>query len=93
MNKYIIALMILVIMLLSITMGLLYSMYKSSNVTRKVYTYGYSNINKAQLLLVDPCDYQVRVTDDSIEVYDKDYFVGRVKLNGAIDTLIMEDNY
>jgi len=38
-------------------------------------------------------DYIVNVTDDTIRVYHNDFsFVGKVKLEGQLDSLITDDN-
>ena len=40
----------------------------------------------------NPCEYQFIVTDDSLTVYDGDRTVGTVKIQGQLDSLIIEDN-
>lgn len=42
--------------------------------------------------IVDPCEYQMNVTDDSITVYDGARTVGTVKIQGQLDSLITLDN-
>ena len=42
--------------------------------------------------IVDPCEYQMNVTDDSITVYDGARIVGTVKIEGQLDSLINFDN-
>jgi len=38
-------------------------------------------------------DYVVNITDDSISVYHNDFsFVGKVKLQGQLDSLLIDDN-
>lgn len=37
-------------------------------------------------------EYQFVVTDDSLTVFDKDRVVGTVKLEGQLDSLIINDN-
>jgi hypothetical protein len=38
-------------------------------------------------------DYIVNITDDSISVYHNDFsFVGKVKLQGQLDSLLIDDN-
>ena len=38
------------------------------------------------------CKYQYTITDDSITVYDYNRFVGTIKLDGSLDSLMIEDN-
>jgi hypothetical protein len=47
---------------------------------------------KCTLKHVDPSEYQMIVTDDSATIYDGKRFVGTIKLNGTLDSLIIEDN-
>lgn len=42
--------------------------------------------------IVDPCEYQMNVTDDSITIYDGNRVVGTVKIQGQLDSLITLDN-
>ena len=37
-------------------------------------------------------EYQMVVEDDSIIIFDKNRFVGKVKIQGQLDSLILEDN-
>lgn len=41
---------------------------------------------------VNPCEYQMIVTDDSVMVFDGDRTVGTIKLEGQLDSLITIDN-
>jgi hypothetical protein len=41
---------------------------------------------------INPCEYQMIVTDDSVTVYDYDRTVGTIKLEGQLDSLINLDN-
>ena len=40
----------------------------------------------------DPAQYQFFTTDDSLEVHDYSRYVGTIKLDGALKTLIDQDN-
>jgi hypothetical protein len=51
-----------------------------------------STVGKCTLKHVDPSEYQMIVTDDSAIIYDGKRFVGTIKLNGSLDSLIIEDN-
>lgn len=41
---------------------------------------------------IDPCEYQFIVTDDSISVSDFGRTVGKVKIEGQLEQLIINDN-
>jgi hypothetical protein len=41
---------------------------------------------------VSPCEYQFIVTDDSVEVFDSNRFVGKIELEAQLDSLITLDN-
>jgi len=40
----------------------------------------------------DTAEYQFIITDDSITVYDYGRTVGTIKLDGSLDSLMIEDN-
>jgi hypothetical protein len=42
--------------------------------------------------LVDSTEYQFNVIDDSAYVYNNQRYVGVIKLNGTLDSLIISDN-
>lgn len=52
----------------------------------------YNKTENNQLQYRDSVEYQFIVTDDSITVYDGQRTVGTVKLQGQLDSLIIEDN-
>lgn len=37
-------------------------------------------------------EYQLIIEDDSLIIFDKDRFVGKVKCQGQLDSLLIEDN-
>lgn len=41
---------------------------------------------------ISPCEYQMIVTDDSVQVFDNERVVGTIKLEGQLDSLITLDN-
>jgi hypothetical protein len=43
-------------------------------------------------LMKDASEYQFIITDDSVSVYDYNRFVGTIKLDGSLDSLMIEDN-
>lgn len=41
---------------------------------------------------LNPCEYQFVATDDSVSVNSYDRYVGTIKLDGSLETLINKDN-
>lgn len=41
---------------------------------------------------ISPRSYQIDIIDDSLRVYDADRVVGTVKIQGQLDSLIIDDN-
>ena len=53
----------------------------------------YHNKPEKGLVKLNDVDYIVNITDDSISVYHNDKsFVGTVKLQGQLDSLLIDDN-
>lgn len=58
------------------------------------FCFGYWTSSSSQSVTLNETDYICNVVDDSIVVYHNDkMYVGTVKLQGQLDSLIMDDNF
>lgn len=86
---------LLIVLLLMSTLFFSYHVYKNnkSNNQLKVYPC-YCMMHKTYCPngIIDPCEYQFFVEDTTISVYNNERYVGNIRLDGTLDSLITADN-